>query len=244
MKVLNPFDQWFVDLAQKLNGWGILLYVLISLLLSGLIASLFGLQRYRDGENAGIRTHALLTIGCSFLMTISVWAIHLSTGAEESYDVSRIAAGAIAGVGFMGAGVIIKDKFTVKGLSTVSTLWVCAAIGLAVGCGFILEAIIAALIIMLTIIIRNLIIKKVDKNAPHLTITCKKGYPICEKVIDLCSRNSIHLKNVDISAVEDDSVTAKAYFPYKMNKLLLEYLIIELQKDEEILKARVVDKNK
>ena len=81
----NVVDKWFLSLVEKLDGWGMLIYCALTLLISGVLSALIGLERYRKGENAGIRTHALLSVGTSFLMIISIWAIRL-TGAVD-YDV-------------------------------------------------------------------------------------------------------------------------------------------------------------
>ena len=129
----NIIDKWFLSLisSETLKGWGIVIYIFLSLTISAVLSFLIGLERYRKGENAGMRTHALLAVGCAFLMTISLFALDFFDMSDnQKYDISRIAAGTITGIGFLGAGVIIKDKFTVKGLSTATTLWICAAIGM------------------------------------------------------------------------------------------------------------------
>ena len=69
-----------------------LLYVLITVVISAVLSALIGLERYRKGENAGMRTHALLAVGCSFLMTISLWAIPMAAIDSSIFDISRIAA--------------------------------------------------------------------------------------------------------------------------------------------------------
>ena len=133
-------DKWILDLIFAFDGKGIILYVLITCVIACVLACFIGLERQLRGEAAGVRTHALLAIGCSLLMTISVYAIrivdaNLSFVPGElsiSYDTSRIASGVVTGIGFLGGGVILKDRLNVRGLSTASTLWICAAIGLAV----------------------------------------------------------------------------------------------------------------
>ena len=132
-------DKWILSLAFSGEGIGIVWYVLITGAIAGVLSFFIGLERQLRGEVAGVRTHALLAIGCSLLMTISFYAIHLvdknAFFADDeigiSYDASRIAAGVVTGIGFLGGGVIIKDRLSVRGLSTASTLWICAAIGLA-----------------------------------------------------------------------------------------------------------------
>ena len=236
---LNFIDQFFVDLATGLDGWGLLIYSLITVMIAAILSALIGLERYRKGENAGIRTHALLAVGCSFLMTIAVFGIPMFVGVS-TYDIGRVAAAVISGVGFLGAGVIIKDKFTVKGLSTATTLWICSAIGLAVGAGFILEAIIAAIITMLVVFIRNRVIIGIDRNAPHVVVESDKDCAIIDVINSTCAKNTLNLKNIDITGISANKIVAKAYFPYHSNKLLLEYFVIEINKVEGVKGAYIV----
>ena len=237
----NFIDRCILELTNKWDGFGLLLYVFITLTISGILSALIGLERYRRGENAGMRTHALLAIGSAFMMIISLWIIRLANP-NLTYDASRIASGVITGIGFLGAGVIIKDKFTVKGLSTATTLWICAAIGIATGAGFVLESIVATLITLLVVFIRNRVIINVDRNAPHVIVKTKKSFPALQEIKRICDINSLNLKNLDITEYNDDYVIVKAYFPYRINPLLLEYFITELLKEGGILSAHKVMK--
>ena len=242
----NIIDKWYLSLvaSEALGGWGIVIYVLLALFISAILSFLIGLERYRKGENAGMRTHALLAVGCAFLMTISLFALEFfELGENEKYDISRIAAGTITGIGFLGAGVIIKDKFTVKGLSTATTLWICSGIGLATGAGFVLEAIIATIITMLVVFVRNRIIIGIDRNAPHVVITAIPGFPIIEAINNVCNKNSLNLKNIEITALDNNVLEARAYFPYHINKHLLQYFVIEIKKIEEVKYANIVLKH-
>ena len=241
----NIIDKWYLSLvaSEALGGWGIVIYVLLALSISAILSFLIGLERYRKGENAGMRTHALLAVGCAFLMTISLFALEFfELGENEKYDISRIAAGTITGIGFLGAGVIIKDKFTVKGLSTATTLWICAAVGMATGAGFLLEAIIATAITMLIVWIRNRIIIGVDKNAPHVIIETAPNFAIIEAINDVCNRSDINLKNIQITSLNEKHTICNAYFPYQINPLLLEYFCVELKKIPEVTETKIIMK--
>ena len=236
----NFIDKALIELASSLEGWGMLIYVLITVSISAILSAMIGLERYRKGENAGMRTHALLAVGCSFLMTISLWAIPMMGLGTEKYDISRIAAATVSGVGFLGAGVIIKDKFTVKGLSTATTLWICAAVGLAVGAGFVLEAVIATVITLVVIFVRNRLIIGIDKNAPHVIVESDKDCAIIDTINRVCAKNTLNLKNIEITEISDNKIVAMAYFPYHSNKLLLDYFIIEILKEKGIKDAHLV----
>lgn len=125
------------------------LRLLVATLLSGII----GLERERGERAAGLRTHALVGLGACLLMIVSAFGFedwHYSPGA---LDPSRIAAQVVSGIGFLGAGVIIfqRDGGVVRGLTTAASVWVVAAIGLAVGGGLYVTAVAAtasALIIL------------------------------------------------------------------------------------------------
>ena len=238
----NIIDKWLIELTGKLNGFGMIFFVMITLALAAALSSLIGFERYRKGKNAGMKTHSLLAIGCSLIMTISIWAIPYRSNSFNTYDISRIAAGAVTGIGFLGAGVIVKDKFTVKGLSTATTLWICAGIGLATGAGFVVEAVAATGVALLAVLVRDVIIYNYDKNSPHLIVTAKVGFPALNRIKSICDDNSVNLKHMDVIQIDDKTVTVQAHFQYHINPNLLDYLIQEIIKEQDVIKAEKVVK--
>ena len=123
-------------------------------------------------------------------MTISIWAIRIADGSidimsgpgsisrELSYDTSRIAAAVVTGMGFLGAGAIIKDKFTVRGLSTAATLWISAALGLACGSGFIIESVAFTILVLLIIAAINVVNKSIKSRSPSIAVKAMNDYPL------------------------------------------------------------------
>ncbi len=109
----------------------ILTRLALTLLLSGLI----GLERQVHRRSAGLRTHILVSPGSCLIMLTSMYVFDIYKN-QTGIDPARIAAGVITGIGFLGAGTIIRDREGIKGLTTAASLWVVAGIGLAVGCGF------------------------------------------------------------------------------------------------------------
>jgi putative Mg2+ transporter-C (MgtC) family protein len=109
----------------------VIIRLFISLLLSGLI----GLEREIHRRGAGLRTHILVSLGSTLIMLTSLYVFDIYKD-KVPLDPSRIAAGVITGIGFLGAGTIIRYGEAVRGLTTAACLWVVAGIGLAVGCGF------------------------------------------------------------------------------------------------------------
>ena len=131
-------------LAELLGevGLAILLRLGAALVVGGLI----GLERSYHGRAAGFRTHALVCLSTSLLMLVTVyeaqWFPPISQ-ARVTMDPTRMAQGIMTGIGFLGAGAIIRDGVSVRGLTTAASIWITAAIGILVGVGFYLPAVAA-----------------------------------------------------------------------------------------------------
>jgi putative Mg2+ transporter-C (MgtC) family protein len=115
---------------------------------------LIGLERSHRGRPAGFRTHALVCLASSLLMLVTVYESHWmpkTAAANVVLDPTRMAQGIMTGIGFVGAGAIIKEGFTVRGLTTAASIWVTAAIGILTGIGFYFAAIIGTLLALGTL---------------------------------------------------------------------------------------------
>jgi putative Mg2+ transporter-C (MgtC) family protein len=128
-----PFEFTLNDLDQ-----------IIRLLVAVLLAGIIGFERERSHKPAGLRTHIFVSMGAC-LFTIASFYL-LPTDIAGSFDATRIAAGVVAGISFIGAGSIIALRGDVKGLTTAASLWVVAAIGLIVGLGNYILPIITTII--------------------------------------------------------------------------------------------------
>lgn len=118
--------------------------VISRLLLAIALGALIGYQRERSSKAAGLRTHTLISLGAAVFTVVSIF------GFSGAVDPSRVAAGVVAGVGFIGAGVIFRGMrgegvTGVAGLTTAASIWASAAVGLAAGAGLWLIAVIAGL---------------------------------------------------------------------------------------------------
>jgi len=115
-----------------LGDFQIITRLFLSVVLSGFI----GMERQIHRRTAGLRTHILVSLGSCLIMLTSLYVFDIYSS-RVSLDPARIAAGVITGIGFLGAGAILRDREEgVKGLTTAASLWLVAGIGLAVGCGF------------------------------------------------------------------------------------------------------------
>ncbi len=128
------------------NDLEIFIRLVLSLVLSGLI----GLERQIHRRTAGLRTHILVSLGSCLIMLTSLYIFAIYKN-EVALDPARIAAGVITGIGFLGAGAIIRDREGVKGLTTAASLWVVAGIGLATGCGFYKAALFTTVLALITL---------------------------------------------------------------------------------------------
>jgi len=111
--------------------------IILRLALGTLLGGIIGFERQTHGRAAGFRTQLLVCVACVLIMIISE-GYYLQTAANPQFmriDPTRIAAGAMTGVGFLGAGVILKTGLSVQGLTTAACIWIVSAIGLAVGAG-------------------------------------------------------------------------------------------------------------
>src|SRR5678809_803359 len=112
--------------------------MVLRLLAALLAGALIGYERSYHGRPAGFRTHALVCTASSLLMLVTVYEAHWVRAAADlvRLDPTRIAQGIMTGIGFLGAGVIIKEGLSVRGLTTAASIWITAAIGILAGIGF------------------------------------------------------------------------------------------------------------
>lgn len=226
---MNGVDRAILSLINKWDGYGLLLYTVIAVLISGILSSFIGLEREMKGQAAGLRTHVLVSIGCTFLMIISVFITSLALsesiidtkngGFNLNLDVSRIAAGILSGIGFMGAGSIIKNGLNIKGLTTAATLWLVSAIGMACGIGFILEAVIVAMISFGFLVGLHKVERLLDKRAPHITLEVAKNFPVIHEIRQQADKYRLVIKDIKTHAyISEDSserVLVTIYFAFQ-----------------------------
>jgi putative Mg2+ transporter-C (MgtC) family protein len=124
-------------------------------IIAALIAGgLIGLERSHRGRPAGFRTHALVCLASSLLMLVTVYETHWipkGGAATVVLDPTRMAQGIMTGIGFVGAGAIIKEGFTVRGLTTAASIWITAAIGILTGIGFYFAALVGTVLALGTL---------------------------------------------------------------------------------------------
>ena len=126
--------------------------IVIRVILSAILSAIIGLEREIKHRAAGLRTHILVSVGATLFMMTSI-NIAFTYGHAGTADPSRIAAGVVTGIGFLGAGAIIRYGSSIKGLTTAASIWAVAAIGLAVGAGMYWAAGITTLVVIAVLIL-------------------------------------------------------------------------------------------
>ncbi|MGI6137527.1 MAG: MgtC/SapB family protein [Candidatus Hydrogenedentales bacterium] len=139
MDTLDTIYQILGNYHSEENILEIFIKLLLALFLSGII----GIERQRKGRSAGLRTHILVCLGSTLLMMISEYFYREGGGDAASLDRARLAAGIVTGIGFLGAGTIMKSGQEMVGLTTAATIWFAAAQGVAIGAGYLVTALIA-----------------------------------------------------------------------------------------------------
>jgi putative Mg2+ transporter-C (MgtC) family protein len=151
--------------------------LVLRLLLATILAGLIGLEREIGDQPAGFRTHMLVGLGSCLFAVVSAYSVEafLDEGPVlVRYDPTRIAAQIVTGIGFLGAGAILRSGMSVRGLTTAASLWVVAAIGTAVGLGGYLVGTVTAALSLLTLVIlkpvRSRLVRGLKKDREEFVI--------------------------------------------------------------------------
>ena len=181
--------------------------LVLRLVLSAAIGGVIGIEREANNRPAGFRTHILVTLGAALIMLISIEGFN----GMGSSDPSRLAAQVVSGIGFLGAGTIIRNGNNIKGLTTAASLWVCAGVGLAIGGGYYLGGLISALIVFISLTFLNGIEQKLkNKKYKRVTLQCRERAGLIGDLGQFFGKNNIMIKDIRINRndIEYDSLLA------------------------------------
>ena len=158
--------------------------IVLRLVLAAVLGGLVGLERERLEWAAGMRTHALVSLGSALFMVVSIFGFSDILAAQHVIlDPSRVAAQVASGIGFIGAGTIILRREVVKGLTTAASIWAVAAVGLAVGGGMFLAAGAATLLALALLVLAKPLKARLfpnRKEARRVRVVIGRGTPLAE----------------------------------------------------------------
>ena len=162
---------------------------LLRLLIAALLGALIGFERDIHGRAAGLRTHLLVSMGAAAFVILSLLISSVGGPAQRvgaaSPDPGRIAAQVVTGIGFLGAGAIIKEGLTIRGLTTAASLWVVAGIGMASGAGYYRIAAAATAIAIVSLVWLKYLERFYQKDSYRtLTVVTNNNVDV-SKIIDL-----------------------------------------------------------
>lgn len=181
--------------------------IILRILLSSLAGVAIGYNREKINRPAGIRTHALLSLGACVLTILSLIAFY--DPINKAGDPGRIAAQIVSGIGFLGAGTILKNGNKVKGLTTAATLWVSASIGMTFGAGKYYIGLISLIVTLLILYINKFSKHSNDEISLEIVLNNNKNI---DKIISFIENDdSLILKNIDFSQ-KDNGIL---YFTFK-----------------------------
>ena len=137
--------------------------IVLRLLLAAALGGLVGYERQRNNQPAGLRTHIILVVGATLAMTLSINLAMEFRPLVPNGDPARLAAQVISGIGFLGVGAIIRYGANIKGLTTATSMWSMAVVGLVVGAGYYLVAAFTTGLLLVTLILINFFEKRFIK---------------------------------------------------------------------------------
>ena len=190
--------------APDIELWEGLLRLLVAALLAGAI----GVERELREQEAGLRTHMLVCVGATMFMIVGVYGwsdMRLGTQIGVVVDPSRVASYVVSGIGFLGAGAIIKHGINVRGLTTAASLWVVASIGVAVGIGMYEFAVATTALVIVALWplsqVKRLIQGKADEPR-RLAVTLDPGASVVP-VLGAIEENGFALDSVEVGEEEE-----------------------------------------
>ena len=178
----------------------------LRLIEAAVLGGLIGLERERNNQPAGLRTHIILCLGSALIMEVS-----LRIGAlTPTGDPGRIAAQVVTGIGFLGAGAIMRMGASVRGLTTAASIWTTAGIGLAVGAGYHLEAVSVVVIMLLSLSL----LKKVGRSLSgrrrfkiiEIEVSGADEEIIIQELEDILSKERCNVREMDVKKKDRKSV--------------------------------------
>jgi putative Mg2+ transporter-C (MgtC) family protein len=228
-----------IDISGRNNmNNEIIIEILIKLILAFILGGLLGLERQQHGRIAGFRTHILVCFASTILMLSSSLLARIpSSSTIIQIDPARMAVGIMTGMGFIGAGTIVRSKNHVRGVTTAANVWLTAALGVSIGLGYYSLAILGTIFsfIVLWVLGKLDYILKTE-HFEILTVSAKSSSPVLDSILVMCEQANAHV--IDINYIKKKSTDTAEYKIF----LRMSGRITEEQMIDEILSFPDVNK--
>ncbi|HEX7056702.1 MAG TPA: MgtC/SapB family protein [Bacilli bacterium] len=177
--------------------------MILRLGVSAILGGLIGFEREWNNHAAGFRTHILVCLGATLIMLLSIYGFSAFVAeANVRIDPARLAAQVISGIGFLGAGAILRNGSVISGLTTAASIWVVAAIGLCVGAGFLSAAVICTLMVLFNLLLLNKWEKRILGRRRNLEIRIEAfdRAGVIGKIAAAFHENGIQILNMKVES--------------------------------------------
>lgn len=227
--------------------------VLLRLLLAVIVGGLIGYEREFKNRPAGFRTHTLVCVGAAVISMIQLYTIQDATnlilkhpeleGALKA-DIGRLGAQVVTGVGFLGAGTIMRDKGSVKGLTTAASIWSVACIGLAVGLGYYSLSVMSTICVFMVLVsLKKFETRFIDRmRIVKLFVQHDNKPDSIHRVTNYFRQKKIKVKDIefDIENFEEEDYTLTIYTLLVPKEITEDKIMDDLHYNEDIIKAKVL----
>ena len=211
--------------------------VLLRLLCAMFIGAVIGTERELTHRPAGMRTHMLVALGSCVVMITSQMIFHQYRAFGATPDPARLSAQVITGVGFLGAGTILKEGPSIKGLTTAASVWAVACLGIAVGGGYYALGIIGTVGMIIILVLFEWLQEKLmhERYALYLfSVSCSDVVSMLERINQLATECDASLKAIQVDGKEDGEVeiTFKADFGGRHSEQRMQRFFAGLSSDQ------------
>jgi len=209
--------------------------IALRLFLACVFGGVVGFERERNDSPAGFRTHILVSLGSALVMILSMYGFNEFPTLNK--DPARLAAQVVSGIGFLGAGTILRDKTSIKGLTTAASLWVVAAIGLAVGAGFYFSSFFVTLLVFITL--ERSVETYFFRNSQTLKIVAINGTCRVKEINRLLESHSIVPQNISVKLLKEENNRTTIEFKLRtpFRKINMEQIIEDINEIDGIYSA-------
>ena len=201
----------------------------LRIVLSGILGAVIGYERQAGHKAAGLRTHMLVSMGSCLIMILS-YKIYYMVEGHTNADPARLAAQVVSGIGFLGAGSIMKDGLNVRGLTTAASLWVVSAVGLTVGAGFYEGAIFVTVMILVVLgILTKIEYRTYDSSTFLLIVEGDENEELLGQICKTLAEHNVAILDVKLESKSPfaASFLIKSSKEFKNQQIIAQILTIQ-----------------
>ena len=211
------------------------LEVLLRLLCAMLVGAIIGTEREYTHRPAGMRTHMLVALGSCVVMTTSQMIFHQYRAFGATPDPARLSAQVITGVGFLGAGTIMREGPSIKGLTTAASVWAVACLGIAIGAGYYFLGLAGAAATMIILVLFEWLQKRLMRRRSSqqvYSVSCKDIVETLDMIKKVAARQDTTLNAIQVDQKDDEfEISFKADFGGRHSEERMHRFFVELTED-------------